>query len=474
MRERVTKRGLPKLPRLHLKTPSGQAQPVRPPYDNVLVNVSPDEVYQAVAQDILVQSLKRLPEELAKRIAGRRDVSEPVAGDTFYVMYSYHPMLKKKDQIKNDILREFVDLLEEWMSTKEFANLRSITRLNKTASTVFALRFVMEFFKELTDWISTEEWPPNPHPGEGPQGDGGQGQGQGGWRKPNPEEIEEAVELAFVSAKERAKEAIETYRTLGSLIKGTTPAKLAFLDEEPGINFVEFFTIIYILGKIKKAIPIMFSQHKVRAKLGMPGGYGITRKPEKAIPRELALPEELFLAKLVKGQLLTREKFTREKGIMILLLDRSDSMSGWKISWAKAVALALGVKAMKEKLDYVLIPFDYDTHEPMELDQLEDIMRISTGGGTNIGHAIVTGLELAIKNGYKRANIIVITDGDDTEVVDYEPKILELARKAKANIKVFYIKGTNETLKRIARATKGQLLTVEPSEESAVSVVSIA
>ena len=512
--------------KLQLKTPSRQALPAKPPYDNMLANVSPDEVYQAVAQGILAQSLQHLPEELAKRIAGRRDVSEPVAGDTFYAIYSYHPMLKEKDQVKNEILQEFVDVFKKWMSTREFANLRNVTRLNRTASTVFALRFAKEFLQELAKRIPPEEWPPNPPPGGSPQGGGRQGQGggrgtidywldsssrggqqqspeghdkeqgqqgqqqgqgqqgqdnqqgqnqdQGGGRKPTRQEIQQAVQQAFETAKGKAKEAVETYSVLGGLTKGTTPAKLAFLDEELGIDIVEFRTIIEILGKIKKAMPIMFTQHKVRARLGMPGGYGVTRKPEKAIPRELALPEELFLAKLAKGQFLTRVKLTREKGVMILLLDRSGSMSGYKIAWAKAVALALGVKAMKEKLDYMLIPFDYGVHESMTLDQLEDIMRISAGGGTDIGDAIVASLELAILKGYKRANVIVITDGEDWIAEDYETKILDLAKKVKASIKVFYIEGTNEVLKRIARATKGQLFTVEPSGESAISVVSTA
>lgn len=437
-------------------------------YENILANITPDEAYVVIANKILETALQRLPADDAEKIARRRDVAVPVAGDTFYALYSYAPLLKDKEQVNNEILRELVDVFKKWMETREYRGLRAVTRLDREASMVFAVRFAAVFLSELARMLPPNERIPSvPCDGR-----------RGGKRCHGAQDVAGAVkgmvEKAFRHATEKAKQAVEAYRALHGLSKGTTPAELAFLDEDPDIDRVEFRTMIEVLGSIRKAMPVMFRHRRARSPRGMPYGYATTRNPERAVPRELALPDELFYMKIASGGFLAREKREPARGVMVVLLDRSGSMRGEKIAWAKAVALALAVKARREKIDYILIPFDYTPHDPMTINSLERIIKIKAAGGTNIARALLHALEYAEERSYKRANIIVITDGADDDVASHEDEILARAKAAKATIKVFYIKGENEALRRVARKTGGNLYTVKPAGNDALAVVKAA
>jgi|GEM_PF-5883553 len=463
---------------LLLSNPHIRQQP--PPYENMLANITPDETYQLTARDLLEKVISHFEDEkLAERILSARDTAEPVAGDTFYSMYSYYPMLKQSDKIKNEILRGIRDLFEQWMQTNEYRTLRSVTRLNREASKVFAMRFARTFLQELAKKIPPEQWPKM---GGGSGGSGqGSGSGQSGQQrqKQTQQQIEEAVNQAFNKAREEAKKAADNYSKLAGGLGGGSkfdkdPGELAFIDEEPGIDRVEFEEMIKILGSLKKAMPIMFSRNKKPSIMGDVEGYAITRRPEKAIPRELALPDELFYTKLARGGFLAREKRLPERGVMIVLLDKSGSMSGQKMGWAKAVALALAIKAKREGLHYMLIPFDTETYDSIPLkntQHLKSILKIKAGGGTDITDAIATAVELAERKHYNKANIVVITDGiDDVETKELLPKL----KRINASLKAIYIQGSNKQLEELAHATRGQLLTVQPDSQDALRVVKAA
>ena len=449
-------------------------------YENILLNIDPrSRLYQYFAGKVLSYIEK---EELMRNNVDisineiPRDIAIPVAGDTFNLFYSFFPLLKNRDDIRNEVLSKLRDAFEEKITSREYNAIRRVTKLNSDASLVFSSRFVYTFLSMLKDMLPPEAFSQQKAKGEEEENEGGgEGQdssGSSGSNSIDQSKIGNAVSMAFSRAWEEASRAVEAYNELGGLGKGVEPGKLAFIDRRFP-NTIEFNVTIKILGELRKRMPIMFKKHRETSKRGLPEGYRLTRNPIYALPREFALPEEVFLVKMARG-FIGWEKKTEGKGVMILLLDKSGSMDGLKMGWAKAVALALAQRAVREKHDYLLIPFDSRTHSVLGVSDVEKIASIRADGGTNITNALVKAIDVARKKGYKTANIIVITDGIDSINERLEAVITTDMRRINASLKVFFIDGDNEALRRIAEKTGGDLYTVEPTGEDAVRVLHAA
>ena len=212
----------------------------------------------------------------------------------------------------------------------------------------------------------------------------------------------------------------------------------------------------------------------------LPGRGEITgiktgRDLEDMIPSEMLYLsdkelEPLFLLRYAEGQILQYEKKYIEPSSIYVVIDKSGSMGGDRIMWAKAVALALLLVARREQRDYFVRFFDENPYPVQYLARnfnknlasnfnKKDFIKIFTyiasvqaGGGTSISAALEAAYRDIMSRRYKGiSDVILITDGEDTFDVN---SMNELKRKAKARLHSIGLEDANlETLKLISDYT---------------------
>jgi uncharacterized protein with von Willebrand factor type A (vWA) domain len=139
-------------------------------------------------------------------------------------------------------------------------------------------------------------------------------------------------------------------------------------------------------------------------------------------------------------------------------MDKSGSMDGEKIKWAKATALALLIKARKEKRVFIMRFFDTTPYSMIKISRrakmsevvrlMDYISRIRSGGGTDITRSLVTAAQDIKNMGPKAPNeIILITDGEDKIA---ENIVVKQLRSAEAKLISVMILGENPDLRRIS------------------------
>lgn len=143
---------------------------------------------------------------------------------------------------------------------------------------------------------------------------------------------------------------------------------------------------------------------------------------------QLADPEsELVLSrKLMERQALEYELEGTEnvgQGPVILAVDASGSMSGPRYEWAMGIALALIEICMRGDRPFVFYSFDWGANQLHRFSKPKDVtlpavldmvLHSFTGGGTSIDQAIQRASQLvADEPEWKRADLILISDGDD-------------------------------------------------------------
>jgi uncharacterized protein with von Willebrand factor type A (vWA) domain len=203
-------------------------------------------------------------------------------------------------------------------------------------------------------------------------------------------------------------------------------------------------------------------------------GYRLTRKLEKALPRELAMPDEVFYYKLTSNGFLAKERLTIKEGAYYVLIDKSGSMEGEKTIWARAVALALLRLAKEKKRRYFLRFFDYRVYELLDDSNpekmLKYILEVRADGGTSIDTALRTALEDLEKHKLAEFTntIIIITDGEDRVATTPEE-----FKSKNATLVAVMIQGRNNNLEELARETGGEYLRAESDISGALKLVKV-
>lgn len=138
---------------------------------------------------------------------------------------------------------------------------------------------------------------------------------------------------------------------------------------------------------------------------------------------EMTDEELLFLKKFADGELLQyryRGKEEKGKGPIVLLIDRSGSMSGQNEVWARGVALTLQHIAMEDKRDIHVIYYDYKIFReiflpkgrPVNPMEWMNFISIGSDGGTSFETPLDRAAEIIEKEAHmKQADIIMISDG---------------------------------------------------------------
>ncbi len=375
------------------------------------------------------------------RLVAEKDIRIPLslAIDVFYSFYLPMPILKNPDSLPRDKKYGY-HILDSLLRSSFIHDIRSKTIVDGLMSSIAASIFLAELKKIESEKKGREK--------------SGEGEGEAS-------EIRKDVEK-IVSSLSRDLNNVKKLRTL---IEGDQPGNISMMAyEEYGPELIklarnlEVRRILDILAGIKPW-SISISEKKQRFKHGEIIGYEIGRDIERIVPSIIALPDELFYLKLLEGKLLLYQKMlTQGKGSLYVLLDKSGSMDGLKMIWAKAVALSLYMRAVREHREFYFRFFDSIPYPLARIDKrpraqqvlklIDYIARIRGSGGTDITRAIITACN-DIRGGSvgETNDIVLITDGVDRIA---EQLVNHNLRKANARLITVMVLGNNRSLRNVS------------------------
>jgi len=438
--------------------------------ENNLRNITEkDRIYQLIQYAIR----DHLPQEL-KIIFDNVPQIGLIATDSYFLHYSVYPMLKGVNP--DQVMEQARKMKLEYMVSQKYQAIKPITTLDDQMSLVYSISLAKTILEKIKKQVE-ENYENQTGQRAKFQQIINQATLQHG--KNYQQQIQKQIQKAFQQltkqqllkgsgktvfqellqkSMEKAKKDTETAKKVRDLLGGKEAGKepgtfQKIIDLTDQIKKLRMKDILTYSEKLITDMPKFSKIGKVKDKHGTEiAGYRTTRNVAEALPRELALPEELFLKKLSNG-FLAREKQRVAEGAFYVLIDKSGSMDGEKTVWSRSVALALFRLAQQKRRKYFLRFFDtevYPSKAISERDEIIDhIIRIQSDGGTDITHAISTAVKDIVENKLSEYTntIVIITDGEDE--IDKEKLQYKLKEN---NIKLIsvMIKGTNESLKEIS------------------------
>ncbi len=266
-------------------------------------------------------------------------------------------------------------------------------------------------------------------------------------------------------AVERALQAVQTVKEIKNLAYGYRAGVGHTLSLDDDVATVlklatqtDVRNLLEWLSRIP-SISAVIRKRKTRFSRGEIEGYTLGSDLERLVPTELAYPEIYFYAKLADSRLLLYDKYLYlSMGPIYVLIDKSGSMEGDKIRWAKATALALFMKSRLERRPFYVRFFDSEPFnlikvrpnaKPSEVLKLvEYLAMVRSGGGTDISKAIITACNDIAK--YRRrevSDIVLITDGEDRIARSLVRKCLN---QISARLVSVMIMGDNPDLRKVS------------------------
>jgi uncharacterized protein with von Willebrand factor type A (vWA) domain len=384
--------------------------------------------------------------------------------DIFYVHYLPLPILKPKSETddKKEVMYRLLDMT---LSSEVVLENRSYSVANSAVSVALSISYIQQLVEELERIRRTAQSQEEREAAE--QILNSLLRGSSSKPKNGQEEqmMNKVLRQAHEKALNKALEDSNAVRNMQKIVGGQGAGTGSVMTFEGDIHEVlrlarnteikkilEFLSGIPKLGSFSRKRTIRFSK-------GEYFGYEKGSDVERIVHSELALPEEYFYVKLAESELLLYQKQIKESmGPIYLLLDKSGSMDGEKILWAKAVSLALYSRARRENRDFYLRFFDnipYPLIKVMRnakgkdaLKMIEYIGKIRGGGGTDISRSIIAACE-DIKEGNVRgvSEIILLTDGEDKIA---ESTVRRSLKEANALLITVMIRGDNADLRRIS------------------------
>ncbi|ADB57470.1 vWA domain-containing protein [Archaeoglobus profundus] len=405
---------------------------------NNLVNVTNDDfIYQLIAQRIEGY----LPKDL-QQVYRTCEQIQLIATDCYFLHYSLYPFLRSKNE--DDVLEEARKFLQDYISSDRYQKIKMLTTLDDEMSLAYSIALAKAVIGKVLGLIRLEH--------ENPFDNlkayvvwAMRAMVEGG-------EIPAILDYATEYAEEMVRNANDVRELIGGKRAGKEEGTFKkVLDLAEHMLYVKFMRdIVSFSKKLFSHIPKATYILKKRGRFGEElSGYSLTKRIDRALVRELALPEELFLKKFSGEGFLTKEKLSIAEGAYYILVDKSGSMVGEKTVWARSVALAIYRMASLKRRRYFLRFFDKKTHhllsDPHEV--VDAILKVKSNGGTDITNALRTAVKDLVERGLSDLTntIVIITDGED--VVEDLSKDL---KKANANLISVMIQGENETLKSIS------------------------
>ncbi|MEM4487864.1 MAG: VWA domain-containing protein [Desulfurococcaceae archaeon] len=404
-------------------------------YDELIIKYRGDRVVKL--SEILLSRGKTIP-----RTAGI---------DTFYSLYLPAPILNETSTC--ELCKAIVKTLT---NTTEGVRLRTRSMLDTLLSTLTAAVYLSRLFEKFR----VEEHL------------------KGGHNSLRYEKImNDAKEAAYEVLSE-----VENISRVRSALEGLHPGSISiFSTEDYSLELLrlakvtDIKKIIEMLEGIKQC-DIATSRRSRPFKKGERQGFVLGSDVERIVPSNFLYSDDVFYTRLAQGRLLLYSKTIEESmGSIYVLLDKSGSMEGEKILWAKAVALALYMKALRGGRDFYIRFFDSQPYSLMNVRRkptskdatkvFEYIARIKSAGGTDITRALVTATSDLSSNLIKGSTIVLVTDGIDRV---FESPLKRNLKKSDTKLITVMIKGENKSLLALS---KEYLKVVKLSREDIIQVI---
>ncbi|MCX8184506.1 MAG: VWA domain-containing protein [Sulfolobales archaeon] len=381
--------------------------------------------------------------QIAKKIFGKTEnVDQAFAIDSYYTLYLPHPLLKDVGDVPRELTRNYV-FFKTILESEDFAETRYSTIGDSSLSILVASLIATEFEK------SVEEL-----------------QQLAGGNSDQRELSEEEVRNIAESISRKISETVDTVKSIKKLMSyGNEPGTGSVFDlEEEGEEIIKLAQ----LADIKAILELLSRIPNISGKLLRPyerysrgeiRGFEIGGDLERVHPSEIAMPKMLFRLKLAEDKLLLYDKvLPKILGPIYALVDKSGSMEGEKMVWAKATLLALLMRSRKDGRDFYLRFFNGIPHQlnkisrRMKSNEFIELMkyltRVKSGGGTDITKAVISACD-DISSGATRevSDIVLITDGEDKIASSALSKKL---KDVNCRLHTVMIMGDNRDLKKIS------------------------
>jgi len=414
----------------------------------------------------------------SKSLKALNDILDPCfAAALYYLFFLPCPIIEeKRDLPPNDMKK--LQLLRAISLSIQVDTIKRYTIADSSTRMVAAAVFINNLVKELQKTTQNR--------GEkSGKGDGRSEEEKIGVKNDNMVAGDEArlrkiVEKALQESLEATKQAKEI-RNYAARFEAGTGSMLSLEDSVSDILRLARNTDVQLILETLKSVEDVEAKIKKRVRRSPRGeldGYELGSDIERVVLSELVLPFEAFALKLAESSLLLYRKIVQEgAGPFHVLLDKSGSMMGLKIVWAKAVAIALAQRAARERRTFILRFFDSIPYPPIKISKrirgrdvirlLEYVARVRANGGTDITRAILTAIEDIVNTRDKRpSDIVLITDGEDKIAIDAVKRGLN---RAKARLHTVMIHGNNPDLRMVSTT---YMTVVKLDREDALKVVS--
>ncbi len=423
-----------------------------------------DEIRMYRAQKII---------KLASRISGAQGLEDTIAPelavDIFYSFYLPLPVLAEdaaeqletgdpRDALRLSVVTQLLGNINLW-------RVKPYTVTDSLVSTVAAASFVERLYRALPKDYTRQR--------SSRQGrSGGRGMESMGTRG-SEDKIKEAVEKAMEAAERDSRTAKSIKQMITKVGVGRTSVLEFDESVEEILRLARETDVERILEKVE-GIRVAFSKSRAgdRFVKGWVEGVEYGGDLERLHDSQLALPEEYFYYSLANNKLLLYKKvLPASRGPIYVLLDKSGSMVGTKIDWARAVAVALFRKAVEDNRLFYARFFDSVAYPPITLRPrsragevvklLSYLARVRAGGGTDITRAAAAAVEdiLSVRRAREISDIVLITDGEDRLSSDI---LSRLMKKGNLRLHTVMVQGHNPYLKKASY----RYLVVKKLEES--------
>jgi uncharacterized protein with von Willebrand factor type A (vWA) domain len=375
--------------------------------------------------------------KLSSKLGLRKEfITAELATDFFYTLYLPHALVVEGSEVDN----LHYNLIKALNESEELLKIKKYTILDSfisTLTTIAILQYFTEFLEDKREFINVR-----------------------GSRSAQNEVLRSALRESLKSVAQE----VETMKKLERLYTaGLQPGVGSEFDLEEDAEKVlklaktaDVSKILEVLSLIPDVVRKTKKKYE-RFNRGEFNGYDLGSDLERLVPTQLAFPREYILLSYVESKLLLYDKkISKSLGPLYLLIDKSGSMEGEKIEWAKATAIALLIKSRREVREFYLRFFDGAPHELIRVSRkasfseflslVRNLARVKSGGGTDITKAITTACDDIIGSGVVKrdSDVVVITDGEDTLSVTTLRRKL---RQANARLFSVMIQGDNKDLK---------------------------
>jgi uncharacterized membrane protein/uncharacterized protein YegL len=174
--------------------------------------------------------------------------------------------------------------------------------------------------------------------------------------------------------------------------------------------------------------------------------------------------EEILPVKIIGGEPPKAEKRTRLS--LVLIIDKSGSMLGKKMLFAKKASIEL-IKQLKENDKFGIVAFDTKPYNVVDLKPVGEVKKeiirklsmLNADGGTDIFPAMGIAYDQLTKSGAKINHVILLSDGNTRAVYYYYNALINRFQQANITISTVALGSwlvNTKLLSDIAEKTKGQ------------------